>query len=145
VNGSQVRLASVKRRFIALLIDGILIAIVVGIAASITAAIAGSVAHALRTLTSKLFAGVVAPAAEILYAGVLLQHGGQTIGKMLLGVKVTRPDGTSISTAQAWGRSIVAGLFVNLLALIDCLPALFTPDRTAIHDIFANTRVVRVR
>lgn len=145
VNGSQLRLASVKRRFVALLIDVMIVGIVLAIVTSIAAAIAGTIAHALRTLTSTLFAGVIAPVAEVVYAGALLQRGGQTIGKMLMGVKVTRPDGTSISTAQAWGRSIVVGLFVNVLEILDCLPALFTPERTAVHDILANTRVVRVR
>ena len=115
------------------------------IPSSIAAAISGHIALTLKHFTSVLFAGVIAPVCEVLYTGVFLQHGGQTIGKFLMQVRVTRPDGSRISRAQAWGRSIAAGLFINVLAIVDCLTAFFTPERTAIHDILANTRVVRVR
>ncbi|MCB2230583.1 RDD family protein [bacterium] len=69
---------------------------------------------------------------------------GATIGKRVLGLRVTREDGMAISLGQAVVR--------NLLRLVDGLPALNivgvvlimrSPERARFGDRVAGTRVVR--
>jgi uncharacterized RDD family membrane protein YckC len=68
---------------------------------------------------------------------------GQTLGKMAVGVRIVNPDGSAVSRGQAWGRAVVK-MALGSCAGLTFLPALFTKDRTTIHDMVAKTRVVRV-
>ncbi|MEA2489078.1 MAG: hypothetical protein QOH21_870 [Acidobacteriota bacterium] len=77
-----------------------------------------------------------------IYEGLMFSlKDGQTLGKMAVGIKVVRPDGSSISTGQAWGR---AGLkmILGCMWIIEYIPFWFTEERTTIHDMAASTRVV---
>ena len=80
------------------------------------------------------------------YEALMLQmKNGQTLGKMALKVRVVRADGSPLTSGQAWGRAamrMVLGLFC--LGIIDYLPALFTDEKTALHDMAAGTRVVEL-
>jgi uncharacterized RDD family membrane protein YckC len=76
------------------------------------------------------------------YEGFMLAARGQTLGKMAVGIKVVRPDGSDISTGQAWGRAAMRQVLVSCLCLINYLPILFTQEKTALHDMVASTRVV---
>ena len=69
---------------------------------------------------------------------------GQTIGKMLTGVRVVSDDGERVDVGRAVLRA--TGCLVSLLtAGIGYLPAFFGSDARALQDRFARTRVVRVR
>lgn len=83
---------------------------------------------------------------------LLLQNGGyfvaftttgQTLGKMIAGVRVLSDDSDS---APDIGRSAVRALLWMVLALpagLGLLSATLTRDRRGLHDRFAGTRVVR--
>ena len=80
----------------------------------------------------------------ILYEGLMLSlKNGQTVGKMAVSARVVRADGSSISTGQAWGRAVMRTLLGCLMG-IDYLPALFTQEKTTLHDMIVGTRVVDV-
>jgi uncharacterized RDD family membrane protein YckC len=68
--------------------------------------------------------------------------GGQTIGKMLLGIRVTGDDGRGVDITGAVVRALGCLAAVATLGLL-FLPAVFTADRRALHDRLAGTRVVR--
>ena len=76
------------------------------------------------------------------YVVVLTACGGQTIGKMTLGLRVERADGTSAGLAQAVKRT--AALAVSLLPVGLGFVGLFVGRRRALHDRLADTRVVRI-
>lgn len=80
----------------------------------------------------------------VLYEAFMLSiKNGQTVGKMALRLRVVRPDGSSISTGQAWGRAlmrVVVGL--TCLGIVDYILYFFTDEKTTLHDIVAGTRVV---
>lgn len=80
-----------------------------------------------------------------LYEGLMLSSRGQTLGKMAVGIKVVTPEGQEIGAGQAWARALVRQVFFSYFALVNVLPALFTKQRTAVHDLAAKTRVVRFR
>ncbi|RLC94819.1 MAG: RDD family protein [Chloroflexi bacterium] len=68
---------------------------------------------------------------------------GQTPGKMLMGLKVVRTDGTRIG----WGRSALRYVGYNISVLAFFLGYLWVavdPEKQGIHDKIADTYVVRL-
>ena len=89
-----------------------------------------------------LLAYIPAILIPIAYEGLMLSiKNGQTIGKMALRVRVVRPDGSPITTGQAWGRAAMR-LVLSCLWIVDYIPAFFTDERTTLHDLIVGTRVV---
>lgn len=81
------------------------------------------------------------------YFVAFVAAGGQTIGKMAAGIKVIPSDvSTHWSDRVPLGTAFVraAASFVSLApAGAGLLPALLAPDRRAVHDRLAHTRVVK--
>jgi len=72
-------------------------------------------------------------------------HGyyGQTLGKIFLGLKVTRTDGEELSYFVAFKRFL--GYFVSSLFFgFGYLMPIFTQRRQALHDKIADTIVIKV-
>ncbi len=69
--------------------------------------------------------------------------GGQTIGKMALGLKVVCEGSDGVSVGIAAGRAL--GAITSTLCLgAGLIPALIHEDRRAVHDRLAGTVVVRL-
>ncbi len=67
---------------------------------------------------------------------------GGTPGKLALGYAIVRGDGSRISMPRATGRYFAE--WVTLLTFgVGYLMIAFTGERTALHDLIADTRVVR--
>jgi uncharacterized RDD family membrane protein YckC len=127
----QLQYVSVGPRFLAVLIDSILIGIVNGI---IGAALRGS-----STV------GLIAAVITIAYYIVMEATQGATVGKMVLGLRVVRIDGSPIS----WNESIIR----NLLRIVDAIAVYLvgailvwnSPTRQRLGDRVAKTVVIRSR
>lgn len=76
------------------------------------------------------------------YVAAFTVGGGQTIGKMMLSLRVIGDDGRPVDTAGGMLRALGCMLVPVTLGL-SYLPALFTSDHRALHDRLAGTRVVR--
>ncbi len=136
-------------RLFAALIDGI-IAMVITLPLMIyygifDMALAGQELNYTYTVMFTLL-GVVA---FMLLHGYLLKTKGQTIGKMILGIKIVDLQGSlppfakliSLRYAPLWALQLVPA--INILALVDIL-FIFRGDRRCVHDLIAGTKVVRV-
>ena len=83
-------------------------------------------------------------AVVISYEALMLsKKNGQTVGKMALRIRVVRPDGSPITTGQAWGRATMR-LILGCLIIVDYVVYFFTDEKTTLHDMAAGTRVVDV-
>lgn len=79
---------------------------------------------------------------NVAYLAVFTANGGQTLGKMAMGLRVEATDGAltfggamvRVAVAIAGGLAMGAGF----------IPALWRDDRRAVHDHVAHTRVVKV-
>lgn len=145
----RAELASVGSRFVALFLDGLLIglpAVAVAFAIAIPTdlfnlekvAQEGTIGIVFQLLYTFLYVG-----GWILYEGLMLARGGQTLGKRALRIRVVSADGSPLSRRQAFGRA--AGR--QLLGLIPCFSLVdyataFGRERTCIHDMLAKTSVV---
>ena len=76
------------------------------------------------------------------YVAAFTVAGGQTIGKMVLSLRVIGDDGRPVDAAGGVIRALGCMLVPITLGL-SYLPALFTSDHRALHDRFAGTRVVQ--
>lgn len=149
-------LASVGRRFVAIFLDGlitmvpIMVVVIVGVVALIgSEAMRGSRAGPPAELTILIIGFYIFFYAYVIfvpvaYEALFLRRTGQTLGKKAMGIRVVTPEGGSISTGQAWGRAGSRALIGLACAFIDLLPAVFTREKTCLHDMLAKTRVVRL-
>lgn len=140
---ANLNLASLGRRFVALLLDGLII----GIPFAIVIGLIVFGAAASGRMRPELFMAVqplswLSIVVMLVYEGLMLSARGQTVGKMAMKIKVVRADGSDLTTGQAWGRAAMRQVLVSCLCIINYLPAFFTPDKTALHDMVATTRVV---
>jgi uncharacterized RDD family membrane protein YckC len=76
------------------------------------------------------------------YEAAFTVAGGQTIGKMVMNLRVIGDDGRPVDAAGGMLRA--AGCMLVPLTLgLSYVPALVTSDHRALHDRLAGTRVVR--
>lgn len=134
-------------RFGASLLDGVIIgipaAIIFGVILFSVASMAQAQQNDAMTLLV-LVAYIPLYAAPVIYEALMLSmKKGQTVGKMALKLRVVRPDGSNISTGQAWGRALIRlALNISCLGIFDYITFFFTQEKTTLHDMVAGTRVV---
>lgn len=142
VERTHLAYASVWKRWGAVIIDGLITTAplyVVFIGLIMYQAVQGKEPHFLWN-----FAGIPMMFVTMVYEGLMFQYkDGQTLGKMALRIRVVRPDGSSLTPGQGWGRAGLKLLFA-CLSIFDYLPAFFTDERTTLHDMAARTRVVEL-
>jgi len=76
------------------------------------------------------------------YVATFTVAGGQTVGKMLMSLRVIGDDGRPIDAAGGIVRA-AACMLVPVTFGLSYVPALVTADHRALHDRLARTRVVR--
>jgi uncharacterized RDD family membrane protein YckC len=134
--------AGVWNRFAAVFLDWIIIAIPVWIISIMVALGASQVPVEVRPFTNLLTLPLMF--VQLGYEGLMYSNkNGQTLGKIATRVRVVQPDGSPITTGQAWGRAAMK-FVLGCLCFIDYIPAFFTAERTTLHDMVAGTRVVEV-
>lgn len=87
---------------------------------------------------------------HLLYAPLLLgragSHAGQTLGKQIMALSVRRSDGDVVDFRTALRRELLGRSLLGLVpfyTLVDLLWPLSNGPRRAIHDLIADTEVVR--
>jgi uncharacterized RDD family membrane protein YckC len=147
--GSAMVYAGCVRRAIAVLVDlplSLVLIVPAMVLAYVAALLGGMVAREL-TFEVRLLAvgaalgagGAVSLAYHVVYWG----QGGQTPGKMLMGVRVVRRDGGDVGYRCAFVRWV--GYFIALLPFgLGLVMALLHPRKRGLHDLLAGTSVVLV-
>lgn len=78
------------------------------------------------------------------YYWYFLRHHEATPGKMALGLKVVRSDGSRLTTGRIIGRFFAEWLSAMILG-IGYLMAGFDAERRTLHDRICDTRVIKTR
>lgn len=136
-------------RFVAFIIDSIMIGVVVlpiGLMISLAIGLAGSAVNMPGTgvkLVGFLVRGAFSVLVKWIYEASMESSSKQaTLGKMALGLKVTDEAGLRISFARASARYF-AKFLSAMIVLIGYIMAGFTARKQALHDMIAGTLVVR--
>src|SRR5581483_10236052 len=131
--------AGLVTRLSALAVDAILLTVAVPAVAngppSLWASMTGQAPGWIK-VCAQFLAGLV----PVLYFAVCWWGSGQTVGGLVLGTIVRRPDGTHLSPARAAVRAIV-GLAFPLIWLAGMVTVLWDPSRRALHDRIFGTVV----
>ena len=138
-------------RFVAALIDGILVSIVIwpfAAVVNVAIALAGG-AVSMPGLGVHVVNGIVGGTlyfcAGWIYEAAMESSSKQaTIGKLALGLKVTDLAGARISFARATGRHF-AKIISKMILLVGYIMAGFTERKQALHDMIAGTLVRRTQ
>jgi uncharacterized RDD family membrane protein YckC len=147
----QVTYAGFWLRFVAAIIDGIIVNVIamvggfiVGVIVGIAVAGFGGSRGDVQILSQLLGYGVGILVGWLYHASMESSAKQASLGKMALGLRVTDLDGNRISFARATGRHF--GKFISaFILLIGYIMAGFTERKQALHDIMANCLVLRVQ
>lgn len=145
-------LATPGQRFLARLIDTVVLGIIWTIALASSGALRYSMDHPGEQDGDKLMLSALATfTAYFVYEGAMLAHSGQTLGKKALRIRVAMLSDGDLPRRAGWGRAAVytlPGLLAPMLVgtlfwLTNSLWLLRDrPFRQALHDKAARTVVV---
>ena len=80
----------------------------------------------------------------VTYSWLFLSRYEATPGKMALGLKVVRADGSKLSTGRIIGRYF-SEMLSSMILLIGYIMAGFDEERRTLHDRICDTRVIKSR
>ncbi|MDI2131387.1 RDD family protein [Yinghuangia seranimata] len=141
-------LAGSGKRFVARLVDFVVFFV---IEVAVFFAFVGSDTDNV-SFGKEIGAGTVALLLYFLYEGSMLNYNGQTLGKIVMHIRVVRvADGGSIHGSPAWTRAAV----YSLPPIVPCAGIVFwivdqlwhtwdQPWQQCLHDKAANTTVIRI-
>ena len=78
------------------------------------------------------------------YETFFLVKYGATPGKMAMGLKVVRPDGSGIQVGRAIGRYF-SKVLSGMILYIGFIMVGFDSEKRALHDMICDTRVIKTR
>lgn len=140
-------------RLVAYMIDGLVISAVAAVIVAIFAAFAvltgiehDSEEHSLEIVLGVILMVLVLIVINWLYEALMTSSPrGATLGKMAIGVRIVRVDGAQLSFGRATARHFLKVMITPLVPLaIGYLMAAFTARKRALHDVLADTLVVKV-
>jgi len=150
--GEYQELADRGSRLAARILDGLVGIGGIGIMAAIMIPVAlaqGNGANKSSFIIMAIILGVALTLGVLVWNLVWLHRYGQTIGKRIVKVKIVRSDGDRVSLGRILGLRII---LVTILEFIPFLGGLFSlvnvcfifrDDRRCIHDLMADTVVVK--
>lgn len=77
----------------------------------------------------------------LVYFALMTKYFQQTVGKMIMGIKVVSQQGEQLTWNTIIFREVI-GRFISKTLLIPYLLVIFTPRKESLHDLFADTYVV---
>ena len=150
----EVVLANRGTRFVAALVDGIIVACVIW--AVLMIPVLRPIVEAQQKASVAGFWTVNLLSVGVGVVGFLLVQGwplltrGQTLGKMLFKLRIVRTDGSSVDPVRLLGLRYGIGILMNInvgismiWGLVDSL-LIFRESRRCLHDSIADTQVIKL-
>lgn len=133
-------------RFVAALIDGILLSVALGavVFAVVLGMIGGDPQRILQpeSIVALLIVLGICILGPFIYDIAMIAKKGATLGKSVLKLSVVRTNGEPVSVGRCVLRTVIKN-FVSGILLIGYLMALFTAKNQSLHDLVADTVVVK--
>ena len=150
----EIRLASIGKRWLAIVIDGFLVAIatvLLLVAGGALAPLDAAMASADEVAVSEAFSNFQSNTltvnlliSAVYNVALMVWFNGQTLGKMMLRLRVVKKRGGRITVLDALLRNVF-GYMVSQIFLLGYLWALFDGEKQTWHDKMAGTVVVEER
>jgi uncharacterized RDD family membrane protein YckC len=137
---AAIRPAGFWIRFVAVMIDGVVLLLAQGILFGAGWMLWGGMdAGILVKGATRLFSSIIGAGYSIVFHWIW----GQTLGKMALQIRVVNMDGGPLSFGQSVGRYFATFLSALILG-IGFIMAGVRADKRALHDLLAGTRVEHI-
>lgn len=143
--------ATILQRFLALLLDGVIVGasmamlffvLFLGVAGVVSGSSGNGGEPPVALMGGLMILGFFfATAATCFYFTWFVGKYGATPGKMALGIKIVRSDGTPVSYLRAFARMWALELS-RMVFYIGFIIAFFDDQRRALHDHLCDTRVI---
>lgn len=90
--------------------------------------------------------GILSALVFYIYFLIMTKYFGQTLGKMLFGLRVIRCDDEQLQWSDLLFREVVVRFIYKIMFLFSLLYLVvaFTDEKQGLHDIAGNTRVIHV-
>ena len=90
------------------------------------------------------YTGIIAVLIFFIYFVLMTKYFGQTLGKMIFGLKVMRKDGTPLTWNDVLFREVIGRFFYRVFGIAKILYLIiaFDKQKRGIHDMIADTIVV---
>lgn len=137
----QPTLAGIGGRLVALIVDSVLLGVVAGILGGLI-----QVAVHMTGLRVSGIRGSIEFVLGLIYFGWLWSTRGQTLGYMLMRIRLTRTDGGRVGLGRALLRFILIELSFGLFlipAIVSFFMIILGGRKQAIHDLLVDTVVIR--
>ena len=148
---TELRLASIRKRWLAIIIDGFIVAVFTvmlllagGALAPLDAAFTSADEAALSEAFSNLQSNTLAVnllVSAVYNVALMVWFNGRTLGKMMLRLRVVKKNGGRITILDALLRNVF-GYMISQIFQLGFLWALFDKEKQAWHDKMAGTVVV---
>ncbi len=130
------------RRFVAALIDGIILMAVMGVVFALIGVQAAPQSAASAQQVSATANGIAIVIGWLYFALMESNQPQGTVGKLALGLRVTDLDGGRIGFGRATGRHF-AKFISAFIFMIGYIMAGFTEKKQALHDLLAGCLVLK--
>ncbi|MFC5712789.1 RDD family protein [Thalassorhabdus alkalitolerans] len=138
------RYAGFWMRFWAYITDLIIVFSINGLLLIPFAFIEGTNMNLFGFLTAQ---GIISSLSAYIYFLLMTKYLGQTLGKMLFGLRVIKKDNGVLKWSDVLFREVVGRFIHRSLVITNILYIVvgFTNEKQGIHDMFSDTRVIHER
>ncbi len=132
------------RRFVAVFIDGIVQSVVTVPIALLMPLLIGRSTNTTAVVLTQVVVQVLLMAIGVLYDVIFIRKFDATPGKLAMGMKVLRSDGSKLSVGRIIGRHFAH--FISALPIgIGYIVAAFDDEKRTFHDRICDTRMIKTR
>lgn len=137
------RVAGFWIRFVAYIIDAILISSISGLVLSPLMLVNDGFPIEVSAWTVN---GIIATLIYYIYFLVMTKLFQQTLGKMIIGIKVVSIDNRALTWQDVFFRETIGRIIYNAFWILKLLylTVAFTKNKQGIHDMIGNTKVVYI-
>ena len=135
------------RRFLASFLDGIILMVVnllIGVVTGLVLGLTGVDSNSTVYIMVMSVINILNYLVMFSYYVYFIGSRGQTVGKMIMGIKVMKFDGSNPSYVSAFLREVVGKLLSSIVLLLGYLWMLWDSKKQTWHDKIAGTVVVRI-
>ena len=130
-------------RLVAAIVDGCILGVIT-IPIGLLAGFFGAMGN-IDELWVNIGLRVISFVAGFIYTGLFFKHRGATPGKLLLGLRVVDSDtGLYIGFGKTFLREYIGKIVGTLLLFAGFIMVGVRKDKRGLHDLMANTRVIRI-
>ncbi len=151
VGGVNMEPAGIGARFVAQLLDGVIINLTVNVPSFIVGFIIGITAQpqtqaeleSLQLIAQLVGFSIGLVVSLIYYVYIPPRWDGKTVGKSAMNIQIVKADGTPVGHGTMFLREFIGKLLSTIILFIGYIMAFFDDENRTLHDRIASTRVVK--